>query len=419
MYNTVGNRPADNRCCRSPLVDNITHTLAGAALADLALRRRAEKTERRLYTGAGVIAANLPDFDVLYSGITSQPLGYLLHHRGHTHTISGLAGLAMVLILAYRLLPPVRKMRAGDRVRLWCLIAIALASHLSLDALNSYGIHPFHPVDSSWYYGDALFIFEPWLWVILGFAVVQNVRTRLEMLAAALPILILPVTLASMGIIPPESAALLLLGGVPFAWLLRRASSRARAGIAIGCCVTIAVAMLGVSRIARAIAVAALQSEVRGRLVDVILTPNPSSPLCWSVIGIDLAETAGEYVYLRGTMSLAPRWKDPTSCASHRFAGQPASRITRGGRFALRDVIRRPLAQLRNHAERDCRAHAWLRFGRAPVLTDEAIFDLRFAERVGRNFTYLPLGRRPDPGCPSFVPAWEMPRADLLDVGRN
>src|SRR3712207_8235989 len=68
-----------------------------------------------------------------YTTLFRSPLGYLLHHRGHTHTIAGLAALAAVLVVAYRLLPAVRAMAAAGRMRLWPVITVALASHLSVD----------------------------------------------------------------------------------------------------------------------------------------------------------------------------------------------------------------------------------------------------------------------------------------------
>ena len=203
-------------------MDNITHSLVGVALADLAMRSGATKAERRIFVGAGVIAANLADLDVVYFGITPSPLGYLLHHRGHTHTVLGLAVLAAMMVMAYRRLPPIRKSRPGDRGRLWLLIAIALASHLLLDALNSYGVHPFHPIDSTWYFGDAVFIFEPWLWLVLGIAVAWNARSRIARVSGALPIAALPIAMAWMGIIPIEALASLAAVGLSFAWSARR-----------------------------------------------------------------------------------------------------------------------------------------------------------------------------------------------------
>jgi hypothetical protein len=83
------------------------------------------------------------------------PIGYLLHHRGHTHTVMGLGVLAFALALAYRVAPRTRRPPLSEQFRLWLLIAMALASHLLLDALNNYGVHPFYPFDSTWYFADA------------------------------------------------------------------------------------------------------------------------------------------------------------------------------------------------------------------------------------------------------------------------
>ena len=47
----------------------------------------------------GVIAAELPDADLLYAGpvLGMGKLGYLLHHRGHTHTVVFAVAAALLL----------------------------------------------------------------------------------------------------------------------------------------------------------------------------------------------------------------------------------------------------------------------------------------------------------------------------------
>ena len=392
-------------------MDNITHSLVGVALADLALGRPA-KVQRPIFVGAGIIAANLPDIDLAYSSITASPLGYLLHHRGHTHTIPGLLVLALVLFVIYWFFPSVRRMGFVGRLRLLLLIAIALASHLALDSLNSYGVHPFYPIDNAWYYGDAVFVLEPWLWLVFGVAAAWNGRSGVARLAVALPMLVLLATTASAGAIPLESAGALAVGGAAFAWLAHRLSPPVRAAAALAVCVAFACVLLATSRLARAAVLDALGHEITGDVVDVVLTPNPSSPLCWGAIAIDLRESDGEYVLWRGTLSLSPDWKRPTACASQRIVGAREIRVVGDGRFALRDTRRQSLGQLRELAASDCRVRAWLRFGRAPVMEGESIYDLRFAERLGQNFSHMRLGSRE--GCPANVPNWAMPRADLL-----
>jgi hypothetical protein len=42
-------------------VETITHSLLGAALAELALPAGATKVQRRIFFAAGIVAANFPD----------------------------------------------------------------------------------------------------------------------------------------------------------------------------------------------------------------------------------------------------------------------------------------------------------------------------------------------------------------------
>ena len=360
-----------------------------------------------------MIAANVPDLDLVYTNVIAPPLGYLVHHRGHTHTVIGAAVLAAVLILVYRVLPPVRRMPLADRARIWMVIAIGLASHVLLDALNSYGIHPYHPMDATWYYGDAVFIFEPILWIILGLALAPNAKGTAARMASLLPVVILPLVMAWMGIIPLESLLLLAAAGALWRVLMSPLAPRVRAAAALVVTGWAIAALIGLSRMARTASVDILQPHLGGELVDVALTPNPASPLCWSVIGIERIDAKGEYVLWRGTLTLAPRFKPAESCASHRLTAASPVRMLGANRFVLRDEIHQSLHHLRRLAERNCRVRAWLRFGRAPVVTGNEIYDLRF-DAAGQNFSRMPIDDRSE--CPRFVPGWSIPRADLLSV---
>src|ERR1044071_6731268 len=87
---SLGRRPVTFRA-----VENITHSLVGATLAELALPAGARPAQRRVFFFTGIVAANLPDADLFYTRIAPPPLGYLLHHRGHTHTIVGCVVLGL------------------------------------------------------------------------------------------------------------------------------------------------------------------------------------------------------------------------------------------------------------------------------------------------------------------------------------
>ena len=45
---------------------------------------------------------------------------------------------------------------------------IVTATHPILDWTNSYGVRFFLPWSSKWFYGDLVYIVDPYLWLILG-----------------------------------------------------------------------------------------------------------------------------------------------------------------------------------------------------------------------------------------------------------
>lgn len=149
-------------------MDNLTHSLIGAVLGQAGLKRK---------TGLGmpalIIAANLPDIDapcVIY-GVES-----LTMRRGLTH--GPIALIILPLLLAGLLILYDRwQMRRGTRPAarapvnpgwLLALCTIGALTHPAFDWLNNYGIRLLEPFSSQWFYGDALFIVDPWLLVMLG-----------------------------------------------------------------------------------------------------------------------------------------------------------------------------------------------------------------------------------------------------------
>jgi inner membrane protein len=148
-------------------MDNLAHTLAGAALGEAGLKKK---------TGLGLatlmIAANLPDLDALGLFFGHN----LAWRRGWTHGPLGLAFLPLLLagaMLAFDRWQAWRGTRPAARppVRFGWLLALAYIgalSHPLMDFLNTYGIRFLMPFSDRWYYGDALFIIDVWLWLALG-----------------------------------------------------------------------------------------------------------------------------------------------------------------------------------------------------------------------------------------------------------
>ena len=73
----------------SLLVDNITHAFAGMLIAEACVPKGHEERRRvrRLAYATSILANNIPDADFVLTGLSGGPLGYLLRHRGHTHTL--------------------------------------------------------------------------------------------------------------------------------------------------------------------------------------------------------------------------------------------------------------------------------------------------------------------------------------------
>src|SRR5262249_5610630 len=141
-------------------MDNVTHSVAGLVLAEsmARLRARGANADPSAHFGptaaiASMVAANLPDADLFYTGIGGDRLRYMLHHRGYTHTVV-VAVLGAILVWVVVML--LRRWHAGEwpgrRDARWLalLFLAGTLSHLVLDWTNSYGVHPFWPFDDRW-----------------------------------------------------------------------------------------------------------------------------------------------------------------------------------------------------------------------------------------------------------------------------
>lgn len=157
-------------------MDNVCHTLVGAALAQSGLRRRTPLALATL-----LVAANIPDVDaaLYWMGASASAYGF---RRGWTHGILALAVWPFVLTgaaLAWDRWVRRRRRPDAEPVRPRALLTLALlgvATHPLLDFLNTYGVRWLKPFSDAWYYGDALFIVDPWVWLALGAGVWWSAR---------------------------------------------------------------------------------------------------------------------------------------------------------------------------------------------------------------------------------------------------
>ena len=152
------------------------------ALAAAGLRRATPLAATALF-----MAVNAPDVDVFSGAFGSYaPIAF---RRGWTHGVLAIVVwpfmLAGVLLVWDRYVrrrrdPAAPPARAGP---LLAVAALGVVTHPAMDWLNNYGLRWLMPFDGRWFYGDAVFIIDPWLWLLLGGAALLTYsRSRLARL---------------------------------------------------------------------------------------------------------------------------------------------------------------------------------------------------------------------------------------------
>src|SRR6266446_1017970 len=148
-------------------MDGLTHSLVGLTSAKAGLERLSP------YTAAVcILSANAPDIDVV-SGFFGGRWVLLKYHRGITHSIVGALVLGVLIpsilfgieraIANWRQRPPTIRYRG-----LLAASLIAAATHPLMDWTNNYGLRPLLPWNGRWFYGDLVFIVDPYIWLALG-----------------------------------------------------------------------------------------------------------------------------------------------------------------------------------------------------------------------------------------------------------
>ncbi len=143
-------------------MDNLTHSLVGAVLGRMGLKSLTPRAMPAL-----IIAANLPDID----SFVAPAFGYesMEAHRGFSHGLGGLVAmpfLAAAIILGWERLRPGK----DGPIKVGALLLVCFLgtlSHPILDFMNTYGVRILDPLSQHWFYGDTLFIMDPWIWIIL------------------------------------------------------------------------------------------------------------------------------------------------------------------------------------------------------------------------------------------------------------
>jgi inner membrane protein len=401
-------------------MDNLTHSIIGVAAGELIARSLPEEPTReraqarhRLLLVTGALASNFPDLDLAFMPFLSRPLGYLLEHRGHTHTfLFAIPQALLLLALLWLLWPAARQvLRVSAAARKGVAIAagLGLLLHLGMDYLNSYGLHPFAPVDARWLYGDTLYIIEPVFWVLLGVPLIRQIQRPLVRIGLLGLLAAILVGCTAAGFLLWQSLAVLAVAGL--------AVSHGRSALLAGTALSLAWIGLqaGASHAARnAVAASLARQDAHSTLLDAAMTPFPSNPVCWSFVSVESDVAHGTYRLRRGVLSLAEAVV-PTSSCPPKLAGGAAPGGVPG--VALFTSVQASLADLQQLRGSNCHVDAWLRFARMPLIAPGSATDLRFGNLGAKNFSTIDYAARAGTPCPAWLPRWSPPRADLLGRG--
>jgi len=124
-------------------MDNLSHSLAGLALARAGANRLTPRATLLL-----LLSANIPDIDIVALG--KSQLAYFEVHRGLTHALAALPVLAAACVM---IAAAIHRQRL-PWLRSWLVCCIGVGSHLLLDWTNSYGIRLLVPFSSRWSHLD-------------------------------------------------------------------------------------------------------------------------------------------------------------------------------------------------------------------------------------------------------------------------
>ncbi|HYJ86668.1 MAG TPA: metal-dependent hydrolase [Pyrinomonadaceae bacterium] len=277
-------------------MDNLTHSLIGLAAAKAGLEKLSPGA-----TALCLVAANIPDADVVT--LIGGRWTYLHHHRGITHSIAGTIALALLVPLIFylvdKLIARVRKRRPAVRLR-GLLIASLLvtASHPFMDWTNNYGVRPLLPGSSRWFYGDFVFIIDPFIWLILGGATFLVTSKSKKQIAGWLILAIIPTYLILFG--PGNRGALGNARVVQIIWIvalvtcvvlfMREAGKRWGSRIPLSALGIFSIYLAGLFLI-HTVAVRRAQAEgvkianVNGeRALEVAAMPTAANPFQWSCV---------------------------------------------------------------------------------------------------------------------------------------
>jgi inner membrane protein len=180
-------------------------------------------------------------------------------------------------------------------------------------------VHPFWPVDNRWYYGDAVFIVEPWLWVVSAPMLVRATGNGVARVLLSVVMLAGLALAWRMDLVSRGAAAALTMGAVLFVVLalVLRPGPRVVAAVAGWIVVTLIFAA-GSAEARATMRRAVHEANPEAEILDIIVSPLPANPTCASVISVERLGVS--YHVATARVSVVPTLVDASSCGGRQGA---------------------------------------------------------------------------------------------------
>lgn len=366
-------------------MDNVTHTLIGITLARSVDRR--ELLDQRIFW-ASVIGSNLPDLDFVAHFQTGR-LGYLLHHRGLTHTFLWVPLLGLMTVGLLKVWPQREGEVQSGFFKIFWVACLALLLHIAADFCNDYGVHPFSPFWNRWFYGDLFFIIEPVLWLSMIPLAVLSVRRRWAAwfwggLGLGMVALVWSISGIPKGIAVGVTGVGILAAILQWRW--PRSLSVAFGGVGA----FLSLAILGERWTQGWMDQELRQARRQETWVDFISSPAPANPFCRRLIVLS-RDSQGQYIGRMGVFSGLPRYFPADQCYLKIGGGSSGEKVEHlapwqsptlisNSRVHWQGEYRASWEEGARFARENCEFAAFLGFARAPFWIPPAL-----SSSTGRN----------------------------------
>ncbi len=396
-------------------MDNITHTAIGALFTEVVYHSIKKKPKdslkfRRNLHILSAFSSNFPDFDLLLQLVDSSWLGYIINHRGYTHTILGAFIEFLFIFLLFKFIfkksLPVKALSP-----IILVILFGVFSHICLDFMNSYGVHPFWPINNEWFYGDLLYITEPFLLIIISTSLFHIIKTGYFKyfflgFSLFLPSIFTFISLSSW----INTFFVFLFSIVLFFYLKNKTPLR--------------VCKEGLIFFLLVICIFALQSTYTKtnlkfflskvatgyKLLDIKTSPFPSNFMCWHFLGTFINKS--EYRVYSGVYSPSKFFLKSCPSLKNNNGVPPNLKLEDTNHIKYHGLYTQPTQILKNTYSLNCKTIAWFTFARVPFFFEKTLHDLRYSTKSKKGLAHLNLNTEQD--CPIIPSSWTPPRKDIL-----